>query len=108
MELPAIYCWEEFMSGVGSRNAGAPLYYKSQIQNGYPPWKNDDKDGHYVFVIRETLTLRYKILSKMGEGTLGQVLECLDNELHENSKAFLFDHCYTATFFSMDIYLVVE
>ncbi|KAI3842276.1 hypothetical protein MKW98_026066 [Papaver atlanticum] len=66
-ELPAIYCWEEFMSGVGSRNTGAPLYYKSQIQNGYPPWRNDYKDGHYVFVIRENLTLRYKILSKMGE-----------------------------------------
>ncbi|KAI3936780.1 hypothetical protein MKW92_043374, partial [Papaver armeniacum] len=57
-ELPAIYCWEEFMSGVGSRNTGAPLYYKSHIQNGYPPWRNDDKDGYYVFVIRENLTLR--------------------------------------------------
>ncbi|KAI3912609.1 hypothetical protein MKW92_022935, partial [Papaver armeniacum] len=27
--LPAIYCGQEFMSGVGSKNTGAPLYYKS-------------------------------------------------------------------------------
>ncbi|KAI3865766.1 hypothetical protein MKX03_025512 [Papaver bracteatum] len=81
--LPAIYCGQEFMSGVGSRNTGAPLYYKSQIRNGSPPWRNDDKDGHYVFVVGENLTLRYKILSKMGEGTFGQVLECWDNEKRE-------------------------
>ncbi|KAI3853433.1 hypothetical protein MKX03_037394, partial [Papaver bracteatum] len=46
--LPAIYCGKEFMSGVGSKNASAPLYYKSQIRNGSPPWSNDDKDGHYL------------------------------------------------------------
>ncbi|KAI3899280.1 hypothetical protein MKW92_027712 [Papaver armeniacum] len=27
--VPAIYCGKEFMSRVGSKNTGAPLYYKS-------------------------------------------------------------------------------
>ncbi|KAF9680880.1 hypothetical protein SADUNF_Sadunf06G0167600 [Salix dunnii] len=51
--------------------------------NGSPPWRPDDKDGHYVFAIGENLTPRYRILSKMGEGTFGQVLECFDNEKKE-------------------------
>ncbi|KAJ6330466.1 hypothetical protein OIU76_009133 [Salix suchowensis] len=51
--------------------------------NGSPPWRPDDKDGHYVFSIGENLTPRYRILSKMGEGTFGQVLECFDNEKKE-------------------------
>ncbi|EMS66434.1 Serine/threonine-protein kinase AFC2 [Triticum urartu] len=32
-----------------------------------PPWRDDDRDGHYVFDLGENLTRRYKILSKMGE-----------------------------------------
>ncbi|KAH6559449.1 hypothetical protein KP509_1Z008500 [Ceratopteris richardii] len=45
-----------------------------------PPWREDDKDGHYVFELGENITPRYKILSKMGEGTFGRVLECWDRE----------------------------
>ncbi|KAL2509362.1 Serine/threonine-protein kinase AFC1 [Forsythia ovata] len=59
------------------------IYYKGVPHNGSPPWRADDKDGHYAFAIGENLTPRYRILSKMGEGTFGQVLECLDNERKE-------------------------
>nr|QGP73796.1 Tubby-like F-box protein 3 [Sedum alfredii] len=48
-----------------------------------PPWRKDDKDGHYTFAIGDNLTHRYKIHSKMGEGTFGQVLECWDRENKE-------------------------
>uniref|UniRef100_A0A0E0JKL6 dual-specificity kinase n=1 Tax=Oryza punctata TaxID=4537 RepID=A0A0E0JKL6_ORYPU len=48
-----------------------------------PPWRDDDRDGHYVFDLGENLNRRYKILSKMGEGTFGRVLECWDRETHE-------------------------
>ncbi|KNA11783.1 hypothetical protein SOVF_131910 isoform A, partial [Spinacia oleracea] len=49
-----------------------------------PPTRKDDREGHYVFSIGENLTPRYKILSKMGEGTFGRVLECLDNQTQEH------------------------
>uniref|UniRef100_A0A7S0S3R3 Protein kinase domain-containing protein n=1 Tax=Chlamydomonas leiostraca TaxID=1034604 RepID=A0A7S0S3R3_9CHLO len=45
-----------------------------------PPLREDDKDGHYVYELGENLTSRYKILSKMGEGTFGRVLECWDRK----------------------------
>uniref|UniRef100_A0A0D9V2G1 Protein kinase domain-containing protein n=1 Tax=Leersia perrieri TaxID=77586 RepID=A0A0D9V2G1_9ORYZ len=48
-----------------------------------PPWRDDDRDGHYVFELGENLNRRYKILSKMGEGTFGRVLECWDRETRE-------------------------
>nr|POE68551.1 serine/threonine-protein kinase afc2 [Quercus suber] len=48
-----------------------------------PPRRDDDKDGHYMFELGENLTSRYKIHSKMGEGTFGQVLECWDRERKE-------------------------
>uniref|UniRef100_A0A7N0RAE8 dual-specificity kinase n=1 Tax=Kalanchoe fedtschenkoi TaxID=63787 RepID=A0A7N0RAE8_KALFE len=48
-----------------------------------PPWRKDDKDGHYTFAIGDNLTSRYKIQGKMGEGTFGQVLECWDRENKE-------------------------
>ncbi|KAL9665751.1 hypothetical protein QQ045_000071 [Rhodiola kirilowii] len=32
-----------------------------------PPWRKDDKDGHYSFAMGDNLTPRYKIQSKMGE-----------------------------------------
>ncbi|KAE9587028.1 hypothetical protein Lal_00004343 [Lupinus albus] len=48
-----------------------------------PPKRNDDREGHYVFVLGENITPRYKILSKMGEGTFGQVLECWDRQTKE-------------------------
>lgn len=49
-----------------------------------PPKRDDDREGHYVFSIGENLTPRYKILSKMGEGTFGRVLECLDHQTKEH------------------------
>lgn len=64
-----------------SRSASSALKPKAGIsRNGSPPWRNDDKDGHYVFELGENLTPRYKILSKMGEGAFGQVLECWDRK----------------------------
>ncbi|KAK9741754.1 hypothetical protein RND81_03G125800 [Saponaria officinalis] len=48
-----------------------------------PPDRDDDREGHYVFSVGENLTSRYKILSKMGEGTFGRVLECLDHQTQE-------------------------
>ncbi|XP_021275660.1 serine/threonine-protein kinase AFC3 isoform X1 [Herrania umbratica] len=48
-----------------------------------PPKRDDDHEGHYVFNLGENLTSRYKILSKMGEGTFGRVLECWDRQTRE-------------------------
>ncbi|KAJ8431422.1 hypothetical protein Cgig2_004454 [Carnegiea gigantea] len=59
------------------------LFSKGVARNGSPPWRKDDKDGHYMFELGENLTSRYKIHSKMGEGTFGQVLECWDRERKE-------------------------
>ncbi|KAB1217263.1 Serine/threonine-protein kinase AFC2 [Morella rubra] len=59
------------------------LYEKEVARNGSPPRRDDDKDGHYMFELGENLTSRYKIHSKMGEGTFGQVLECWDRERKE-------------------------
>lgn len=43
-----------------------------------PPFRPDTSDGHYAYEYGDNLTPRYKILSKMGEGTFGRVLECWD------------------------------
>ncbi|XAR64475.1 Dual-specificity kinase [Bertholletia excelsa] len=61
----------------------ANLLVKGLAQKGSPPWRGDDKDGHYMFELGENLTQRYKILRKIGEGTFGQVLECWDREAKE-------------------------
>lgn len=45
-----------------------------------PPNRPDNKDGHYTFDLGDNLSSRYKILSKMGEGTFGRVLECWDRK----------------------------
>ncbi|KXZ55462.1 hypothetical protein GPECTOR_2g1011 [Gonium pectorale] len=45
-----------------------------------PPVRDDDKDGHFQYELGENLSTRYKILSKMGEGTFGRVLECWDRK----------------------------
>ncbi|KAF5179990.1 Serine/threonine-protein kinase AFC1 [Thalictrum thalictroides] len=67
--IPTIYCGQEFTSGVASNHGFSSLYYKAQPRNASPPWRNDDKDD--------------RIMSKMGEGTFGRVLECWDNEKKE-------------------------
>ncbi|KAK8950835.1 Serine/threonine-protein kinase AFC2 [Platanthera zijinensis] len=59
------------------------VHDKGVARNASPPWREDDKDGHYMFGLGENLTSRYKIYSKMGEGTFGQVLECWDREAKE-------------------------
>ncbi|XP_022769842.1 serine/threonine-protein kinase AFC2 isoform X2 [Durio zibethinus] len=84
------------VTSFASSNARAPSDYGSTItassslgvkggvaRNGSPPWREDDKDGHYMFELGDNLTSRYKIRSKMGEGTFGQVLECWDRERKE-------------------------
>ncbi|KAK3129426.1 hypothetical protein QOZ80_6BG0479300 [Eleusine coracana subsp. coracana] len=59
------------------------LLPKGVARNASPPWREDDKDGHYVFAVGENLTSRYKIYRKIGKGTFGQVLECWDRENKE-------------------------
>ncbi|XP_061366681.1 serine/threonine-protein kinase AFC1 isoform X1 [Gastrolobium bilobum] len=81
--LPAIYFRQEFGNGVVPNHACPSMFYRGMPRNGSPPWRPDDKDGHYTFSVGENLTPRYRILSKMGEGTFGQVLECFDNEKKE-------------------------
>ncbi|XWS69109.1 hypothetical protein CRYUN_Cryun04dG0151000 [Craigia yunnanensis] len=61
----------------------ASLLEKGLAQKVSPPWRDDDKDGHYMFALGENLTSRYKIYRKVGEGTFGQVLECRDRETKE-------------------------
>eukprot|EP00252_Welwitschia_mirabilis_P021413 TRINITY_DN5497_c0_g2_i1.p1 TRINITY_DN5497_c0_g2~~TRINITY_DN5497_c0_g2_i1.p1 ORF type:complete len:199 (-),score=16.87 TRINITY_DN5497_c0_g2_i1:65-661(-) len=55
----------------------------NENRNGSPPWRPDGKDGHYRFELGDNLTRRYQILSKMGEGTFGQVLECWDRNRND-------------------------
>ncbi|MCO5585838.1 hypothetical protein L7F22_039771 [Adiantum nelumboides] len=64
----------------GSGPAPTNTYLNGTTRARSPPWREDDKDGHYVFDLGENITPRYKILSKMGEGTFGRVLECWDRE----------------------------
>ncbi|KAI9108885.1 hypothetical protein K1719_020190 [Acacia pycnantha] len=66
-----------------SEHTNNSVNVKGVARNGSPPWRDDDKDGHYMFAVGENLTSRYKIHSKMGEGTFGQVLECWDRERKE-------------------------
>ncbi|CAL5380621.1 unnamed protein product [Camellia sinensis] len=67
-----------------SDHTSSSLFVKRVARNGSPPWR-EDKDGHYIFALGENLTSRYKIHSKMGEGTFGQVLECWDRERKDMS-----------------------
>lgn len=43
-----------------------------------PPFRSDDQSGHLVFNCGENLSKRFKILSKLGQGKFGIVLECWD------------------------------
>lgn len=81
--LPAIYCGQEFANGTLPNFVYSSMFYPTIPCASSPPWRPDNKDGHYVFVAGEYLTPRYRIISKMGEGTFGQVLECLDNQKNE-------------------------
>ncbi|OAY65965.1 Serine/threonine-protein kinase AFC1 [Ananas comosus] len=81
--LQMIYCSQEIANGTITNHFMPAVYYTGVPRNISPPWRPDDKDGHYVFAIGENLTPRYRILSKMGEGTFGQVVECWDLETKE-------------------------
>ncbi|GAU34260.1 hypothetical protein TSUD_365580 [Trifolium subterraneum] len=84
-----IYCGQEFANATTSYGTlrvlpdHAGLSIKGLAERGSPQWRDDDKDGHYMFALGENLTSRYKILRKIGEGTFGQVLECWDRETRE-------------------------
>uniref|UniRef100_N1QQU3 dual-specificity kinase n=1 Tax=Aegilops tauschii TaxID=37682 RepID=N1QQU3_AEGTA len=84
--IPMLYCGQELINGnfTTAFLPPPPIYYAGPPRNLSPPWRPDDKDGHYVFTLGENLTPRYRILSKMGEGTFGQVLECWDLENQES------------------------
>ncbi|CAK9139794.1 unnamed protein product, partial [Ilex paraguariensis] len=56
--LPTIYCGQEFANGTVPNYAYSSIYYKGVPSNGSPPWRPDDKDGHFVFAIGENLTPR--------------------------------------------------
>ncbi|CAA7389573.1 unnamed protein product [Spirodela intermedia] len=78
-----LYCGQEVVNSTSSNHVIASSYDYGAPRNVSPPWRDDDKNGHYIYAIGENLTSRYRILSKMGEGTFGQVLECWD---HENKE----------------------
>ncbi|ERN19140.1 serine/threonine-protein kinase AFC1 isoform X1 [Amborella trichopoda] len=80
---PGLYCRQEVGHGPVLDDIYSSLYFKGVARNVSPPRRPDDKDGHYVFAIGDNLTSRYRIHSKMGEGTFGQVLECWDQEKRE-------------------------
>jgi serine/threonine protein kinase len=40
----------------------------------------DDKDGHYIITLGDSLLPRYKILKVIGEGTFGKVTQCWDRQ----------------------------
>ncbi|XP_020597948.1 serine/threonine-protein kinase AFC1-like isoform X3 [Phalaenopsis equestris] len=69
-----LYCRQEFVNGYGVNYAISSYYYNELHHHASPPWRADDKDGHYVFGVGENLTPRC---------TFGQVLECLDLERME-------------------------
>lgn len=52
-------------------------------RNGSQRKRTDDREGHFEFSLGDNLTPRYKILSKMGEGTFGRVLECWDRQTRD-------------------------
>jgi len=51
---------------------------RERSDSSRPYW--DDKERHYKVQLRESLTPRYKVLSIVGEGTFGKVVECWDRE----------------------------
>lgn len=66
------------------------LMYERSLQDGYRPEPQrplspiDDRDGHYIVRAGEWIVdprigqSRYKILSLLGQGTFGKVIECWD------------------------------
>lgn len=55
---PPLYYGPEFASGVVPNFVYPNMFYNGLPRQGSPPWRPDDKDGHYVFVVGDTLTPR--------------------------------------------------
>ncbi|CAI0450816.1 unnamed protein product [Linum tenue] len=64
-----IYCGQEIGDVTSFAPSGAnpdytinysSLFDKDVARNGSPPWREDDKDGHYMFAIGDNLTSRCK------------------------------------------------
>jgi len=55
-----LYCGQELINGNFATAFVPPplIYYTGPPQNLSPPWRPDDKDGHYVFAVGENLTPR--------------------------------------------------
>lgn len=55
------YCGQEYVSGNYIQNPNPfinTVYYSGPPKNLSPPWRPDDKDGHYVFAVGDNLTPR--------------------------------------------------
>lgn len=59
---PPLYYGPEFASGVVPNFVYPNMFYNGLPRQGSPPWRPDDKDGHYVFVVGDTLTPRCESL----------------------------------------------
>ncbi|KMZ58784.1 hypothetical protein ZOSMA_7444G00010 [Zostera marina] len=70
MQVPTpLHCVQQVFNGASMDHTFSSMHYNPRIyRNPSPPWREDSKDGHYVFSIGENLTFRYRILSKIGEG----------------------------------------
>eukprot|EP00802_Teleaulax_amphioxeia_P005253 Tamp_05257.p1 GENE.Tamp_05257~~Tamp_05257.p1 ORF type:complete len:538 (-),score=100.26 Tamp_05257:1413-2891(-) len=51
---------------------------RRRTDEGFAQQQWDDKDGHYIINLGESLLPRYKILKVIGEGTFGKVTQCWD------------------------------
>lgn len=41
-----------------SDHTSSSLFVKGVARNGSPPWREDDKDGHFMFALGENITSR--------------------------------------------------
>ena len=41
-----------------SDHTSSSLFVKGVARNGSPPWREDDKDGHYMFALGDNITSR--------------------------------------------------
>ncbi|CAN6802730.1 unnamed protein product [Brassica oleracea] len=85
---PPLYYGPEFAGGLVPSFGYPNMFYNGLPRQGSPPWRPDDKDGHFSFVVGDTLTPRcesFNILSMdcILAGTFGQVLECFDDKHKE-------------------------
>lgn len=60
--LPAMFCGQDLGNGPIPNYTCPNLFYRDVQVPRSPPWRPDDKDGHYVFAIGENLTARCKCL----------------------------------------------